>query len=662
MSISTLASKDIFTSDLDQLDQSFMYSQLIKEIVLELDYDAKAKADLGNYCRRRQTSDGGGTVSSLIDKFEQDYECHSPIWWYTCGSFLFGMLNQALRTQDTEALVKMGFVIRDIHRKIKELHNNATPRQLTVYRGQSMSADEFTKIRNNKDGLISFNNFLSTSIDRDVAYMFAESTLQNPQMMLLLFQIEIEPMVSRIPFAELKGDDCVFGSENEVLFSMHTIFRIREVTQIKEGFWNVELKLTSDNDRDLAHLTEQLRKEIKGGMASYRLGHLLIKMGKFKQTEEVLLKLINSVPNRGRTYISSTTHQLGAINRENGNFQAALMFYYIALTTGLNSIPIDFRSIAITCNDIGLIHRELGNYLRALAYYQKALEYLEDPAINSDRLELATAYNNVGQVFQSMGAHSTALGFFRRTLAIEKEILPPNHPAFATVHNNIGTVHSLMGNHSLALQSYRETCRIEGRSLPTDHGTLVVTYNNLGEAHRSNGDYEVALQYYQKAIDIGERSLPENHPSIAAAYCNKAIVYFMKQDHWTAKKFFEKAREILEQTVPPDSPDLAIVYVHIGQVHVVNTDYFAALQFFRKALRIQKSCLLPNDLNLARTYACMAEAFYLLGNHLSAVKYIRLAIDIARQENTPAAKQLLEQSLEQSTSLFFVLICNSGTQ
>lgn len=454
LSISTVASTDILNGDIDQLDQSFMYSQLIQEILLELNYNDKGKVDLASYCRRCQASDGVGIVSPIIDEFEQDYERYSPIWWYTRDCFLYTMLNQALRTQDTEALVKMGFVIRDIHRKIKHSHENAKPIRLTVYRCQCMSADEFAKIHKNKDGLLSFNNFLSTSTDRDIANFYAESNLENRQMISILFQIEIEPIVSSTPFIELDESDISFNSEKEVLFSMHSIFRIGEIKQIQDRFWNVELKLTSDNDRDLARLTEQLGKEIEGGPAGYRLGHLLAKMGKFNQAEEVLLNLLDSTSNVDMTAISSINHQLGVVHREKGNFQTALMFYDKALIMIWNGVLIDFSSFAITCSEIGLVHRELGNYLRALAYYQKALDFLEDPSINSNLLQLATAYNNVGQIFQLMGDYSTALGFFRRTLTIKKDVLPSNHPALAIVHNNIGAVHSLMGNHTLALESY----------------------------------------------------------------------------------------------------------------------------------------------------------------------------------------------------------------
>ncbi|CAF4434233.1 unnamed protein product, partial [Adineta steineri] len=47
------------------------------------------------------------------------------------------MLNKALRTQDIEIIIKMGFFIRDLHQQIELLHS-ATKNQgsLTVYRGQ----------------------------------------------------------------------------------------------------------------------------------------------------------------------------------------------------------------------------------------------------------------------------------------------------------------------------------------------------------------------------------------------------------------------------------------------------------------------------------------------------------------------------------------------
>lgn len=54
-----------------------------------------------------------------INDLEQKYGEQTPIWWYTLESFLYRMLNHALRTFDIDILVKMKFFIRDLHEQIK---------------------------------------------------------------------------------------------------------------------------------------------------------------------------------------------------------------------------------------------------------------------------------------------------------------------------------------------------------------------------------------------------------------------------------------------------------------------------------------------------------------------------------------------------------------
>jgi hypothetical protein len=132
---------DISNQNLDELDQSFMYTQLLKEILLEIEFDKNTVKDLAKYCRDQLID---------VDKFEQEYDLQSPIWWYTSPIFLYSMLNRALRMQEVGTIIKMGFFIRDLHRHIEQLHSEQTANQLTrpstIYRGQGMSKIDFDKM------------------------------------------------------------------------------------------------------------------------------------------------------------------------------------------------------------------------------------------------------------------------------------------------------------------------------------------------------------------------------------------------------------------------------------------------------------------------------------------------------------------------------------
>ncbi|CAF5077684.1 unnamed protein product, partial [Rotaria sp. Silwood1] len=94
----------------------------------------------------------------------------------------------------------------------------------------------------------------------------------------ILFQITIDPTVSSTPFASIR-EVSYYKEEEEILFSMHTIFRIGEVRKIhnKHALYQVDLKLTSDDDPQLRELTDFIRKEVSG-TGWRRMGTLLLKI------------------------------------------------------------------------------------------------------------------------------------------------------------------------------------------------------------------------------------------------------------------------------------------------------------------------------------------------------------------------------------------------
>jgi hypothetical protein len=193
----------------------------------------------------------------------------------------------------------MGFFIRDLHQDIKKLHSeNFGDREkpsFVVYRGQGLSKVDFDKMLKTKDGLMSFNNFLSTSTDRDISYVFAISSLDNPESIGVFFEITVNTSISSVPFANISNAS-YFPSENEILFSMHTVFRIGEIQQIdgNDRLWLVKLTLTNDNDSQLTALTEHMRQETKCDHSGWhRLGMLLVRLAEFDKDEQLYQILLN---------------------------------------------------------------------------------------------------------------------------------------------------------------------------------------------------------------------------------------------------------------------------------------------------------------------------------------------------------------------------------
>ncbi|CAF3887602.1 unnamed protein product [Rotaria sp. Silwood1] len=561
IAVSFVPSFDSFINvNSDQLDPSFMYTQLLKNILLDMKYDETAKREFVNYCRKQFV----GNVHQLreIYRFEREYNDHSPIWWYTHGFGLYSMVNKALRTLDIELIVKIGFFICDLHRHIEQLHVNQfsshSVQPFIVYRGQGLSKTDFAKLNKAKGGLMSFNNFLSTSRDRDISLAFAESNQSNLGLVGILFVMTIDPLISSTPFASIQDVSYFQDSENEVLFSMHTVFRIGGIRGIdrENRLWQVDLILTSDNDRQLQVLTEHIRQNIESGTGFQRLGALMLEMGQYDRALEVYETLLNATHlNEDQQRISSLYNQLGAIYSRKRDLGEALAHYKKSLEIKLTYLSPNDPSLSSIYSNIGSVLRNQNQLNEALEYMERAL-HIELLAPQPNSLKIASYHNNIGLVLTDLNNFNSALIYYEQAFKIQQKYLPPNHPDLATSYNNIGAIYNELQDYSKALSFYEKSLDIMQRSLPLNHPDLAVPYNNLASIYNELQEYSKALLYYEKSIQIMQKSLPPNHPFLALAYHNLALTFYRLRSYKTALEYGERAIEIYYRALEPNDPQV----------------------------------------------------------------------------------------------------------
>ncbi|CAF1070498.1 unnamed protein product [Adineta steineri] len=543
---------------LDQLDPSFMYTQIIKEILLTIKFDQTHIQDYIDYCR--DAFKGNAKEIENINQLEHEYHNRAPIYWYTCNMFLYPMLNCALRLMDGDIITRMGFFISDLHQHIEQLHQiqyygATTADTFIVYRGQSLSTEDFEQMSEIKGGLMSFNNFLSTSTVRKVSLRFAQRATINPDQVGVLFIMKINPAQSTTPFASIAGISD-FQKEEEVLFSMHSVFRVQDIKQIggNNRLYEVDLVLTADNDPELNRLTEYIRKEsYPNAEGWYRLGLVLWKIGQFDKAEDIYQVLLDQTKNNESK--APIYHQLGSIKDDQGKYQEALALYEKSIAIDQKTLPPNHLYLAFSYNNIGLVHNNMGNYPKALSYYEKALE-IKRQSLPPNHLDFAKSYIFIGAVHCSMSYYPKALSYYEKALEIQQQSLPPNHPDLASSYNNIGNAHAKMGNYPKAFSYYEKVLEISKQSLPPNHPDVATSYNGIGEVHRNMGDYAKALSYCEKALKIQQQSLPPTHPDLAASYDNIGSVYEKMNNYSKAHTSYEHAVQIAQQTLPSNHPDL----------------------------------------------------------------------------------------------------------
>ncbi|CAF3564827.1 unnamed protein product [Rotaria sp. Silwood1] len=331
-----------------------------------------------------------------------------------------------------------------------------------------MLDDTFIGLRNNIGGIFTFNNFLSTTDDLNVAMKFGQRSTDQDGKTSVLFEVEVDRTVITTPFASLNDISYYNEREKEILFSMHAVFRIVQVKENNDHIWKVSLKSVSNNDLQTIQLTEQIRREIGEGSAIDRLGQLMITLGELDKAEAMYQLLLDSTHNN------------------------------------------DEKTIASIYNQLGYIKYKQGNDLEAQTFYEKTLKIYKQ-ILPANHPWLATAYKNIGLAQISMGEHMAGLNNLQKAMNIRKEVLPSNHPSIASIFSTIGEVYQEAEDYSTALTFYREALDIENKASHVNYSSLAMTYYKMSRILSKLQQYDQALICAELAVQSNRKSSTPNN-------------------------------------------------------------------------------------------------------------------------------------------------------
>ncbi|CAF1192124.1 unnamed protein product [Didymodactylos carnosus] len=668
LTMTGISSKCGSDSNLNKQEAAFMYSLLLRDVLIGMEHGDDAKRDMVEFCREQYKDDK--MQRQVVDEFDREYDRDQSVWWYTRECFLYKMMNKALRSQDIDVLYKLRFFIKHLHNQLAELHSQSNNQPMVLYRGQAMSSEQLNQnLKENVGGLLSVSEFLSTTDDKSVALSFASQNLNRAQIAAVFFEIEIDPTIKPNPFANIQQQS-FFKTESEILFSMGSVFRIKSMVQASSGMWNVTLQFTGVEDQQLRTLRDYITRQIRERDDLYTLGKLMIEMGEWERAKtfyRLILKEISAGKNlhyiapiynslakscmeKGAyrkawkyyakalmikraiippddTQIAKILNNIGLIEKYQGHYSEALKTYNKVLEIFLRTLPPNHRYLAVAYNNIGLVHQDQGDYPEALKMYNMAHEIYSSSLSPSDP-DLAVTYSNIGFALQAQGDHSAALEMFAKSLEIDLSCLPPNHPDLARTYRNIGFGRKAQGDYSEALNMYNKAHEIYLSSRPPKHPDLIATYNEIGGVHKARGDYSKAIIMFEKTLGILNSSLPPNYLDCAKAYNNFGEVRQAQGDYGEALKMYNKALDNFLYSLPSNHPDMAMVYNNIGLVHYELGAYTQALEMYEKTRQILFTILPSDHLDLGMVYNNFGEVHHAQGDYATALEMYNKAHEI----------------------------------
>ncbi|CAF1130408.1 unnamed protein product [Adineta steineri] len=380
---------------------------------------------------------------------------------------------------------------------------------LTVYRGQQIPNEEFTKLQQSIGKLIAANGFFSASREKEVSIIYAGES--SDEMTAVLFEIQADPSLRSITLADIHQIS-EFTEEQEVLFSLGATFHIDSIVFDAElSLWKVQLKSTDDGWERVQEYMQLAEDEMKDTSPMIYFGSLLLhELGQVEQAEKYFQVLLKTLPS-DHVDISSLKIGLGHIHIKRGDYRLALQEYEQAYKIRQDNLSVLHPRIATSLRNFGNTYRAMGDFDQALFYFREAMKINERNYL-TDHICVAMTFEEIGLTFQGKAQWETALVWFEDALEIFKRILPSRHPQIAQCLGYIGNSYRYMKQFDCALGYFRQELEMDEQCLPSDHGHVINDLSRIVDTYRAMHAYDQGLQFCREKLAVYRELFGEHHP------------------------------------------------------------------------------------------------------------------------------------------------------
>jgi len=243
-------------------------------------------------------------------------------------------------------------------------------------------------------------------------------------------------------------------------------------------------------------------------------------------------------------------------------------------------------------------------------------------------LEEALRLNEKAFRLVDQGRYAEAEPLFRRSLAIRKKKLGPDHPYVAISLNNLGTLYRAQGRYADAEPLLKRALAIREKALGSDHPDVAQALNNLAELYREQGRYGEAEPLYNHALAIKEKALGPDHPAVALLLNNLALLYQTQGRYTDAEPLLKRALVINEKALGPDHPDVARSLSNLAVLYATQGRYADAEPLLKRALAIREKALGPNHPHVAISLDLLGELYRVQGRYADAEPLCKRALAI----------------------------------
>ncbi|CAF4148814.1 unnamed protein product, partial [Rotaria sordida] len=234
---------------------SFVWYQFLKVFLMKMnttdddDDHVEARNDMITHCRWFYRDNK--SILKQIDEFENVYKSTDAIRWYSKQSFVYRLINVALRTENMSVLYLFRYYLKDLcgqlTQNFRQIELYVRDMSFELYRGVRLNTNEVEKLKQSIGQMISANGFLSATWDRQIAEVYAgfAQQLTDKNLVSVIYKINVDLAQARsIIFADV-AQYSEHLDEQEVLFDIGSIFTLNSIEfDDKNNCWLISLTTT----------------------------------------------------------------------------------------------------------------------------------------------------------------------------------------------------------------------------------------------------------------------------------------------------------------------------------------------------------------------------------------------------------------------------------
>jgi CHAT domain-containing protein/tetratricopeptide (TPR) repeat protein len=301
-----------------------------------------------------------------------------------------------------------------------------------------------------------------------------------------------------------------------------------------------------------------------------------------------------------------------------GGYDSALHYYNLVL----HHASVDLFQKAKIYDAIGIMYAKKADYITAEKYFRNSLAIKTD-SIPPDDEAISYSYNVLGlSCWRRGGAYAEALNYLNRSADLRKKKLGV-HGLVSDCYNNMGLIYREMGQYHKAIEYLKAALDIRLEFYgPSLHPEIGGSYNNIGLAYMNQADYVEARAYLLKALAVKRKFLGEKHQSVAHSLNNLGTVHSFLKNYDSAHLYLAKALTIHLQILRTGNPDVADIHKELAVLALqFKRDLVGAKKHYAQALAIRNAIHGNNHQAIAAIYNDLANACDVMGEYKQALAY-----------------------------------------